>query len=137
MGPAPDGIGDSERVAETVPLLSLYTVETNSLPEFGVDETVESVDENVHYVGHGNEEGLVLVDENVHHVGRENEEGLAIVDPPAEALVAPIAEPEDDGDPFLPDPLAVSPLLVTLGFDRVQTAYEQWLVNMSHAVSLI
>ena len=103
---------------------------------FGVDETVDSVDENVHHVGHENEEGLVLVDENVYHVRHGNEEGLALVDPPAEVLVAPIAEPEDDGDPVLPDPLAVSPLLVTLGFDRVQTAYERWLVNMSHAVSL-
>ena len=73
VGPAPDVISDSERVTETVPLLSSYTVETDSLPVFGVDETVDSVDENVHHVGHG------------------DEEGLAPLDPPAEVLVAPIA----------------------------------------------
>ena len=43
---------------------------------------------------------------------------------------------EDEEDPAFQDPLDVSPVLQNLGFERVQTAYDQWLQNMSHAVSL-
>ena len=49
---------------------------------------------------------------------------------------APIAEPEDVEVDFVFDPLEASPLLATLGFSRVQQAYESWLVNMSHSISL-
>ena len=41
------------------------------------------------------------------------------------------AEPVSDHE----DPLAPSPLLLDMGFGRVQAAYEQWLRNMSHTVS--
>ena len=107
--------------AETVPLLASDAEETDSIPALGVEEPV------------------VFVEESVHNVEYGDEEGLALQDPPAEVFVAanaPIAEPDDKEDLALPDPLAASPLLVSLGFGRVQTAYEQWLVNMSHAVSL-
>ena len=48
---------------------------------------------------------------------------------------APIAEPEDV-EVAVFDPLDASPLLASLGFSRVQQAYESWLVNMSHSISL-
>ena len=102
-----------------------------------VDETGSAlVDETDHYVDHGNGEGLALVEQHVQHVRHRDDEGLAFVDAQAAVLDAPLAEPEDEGEPVPLDLLAASPLLVTLGFERVQTAYEQWLVNMSHAVTL-
>ena len=55
---------------------------------------------------------------------------------PNAVLDAPFAEPEDVEENVVFDPLEASPLLATLGFHRVQQAYERWLVNMSHAVSL-
>ena len=121
VAPAPERRGESEMGAETVPLLASDAEETDSLPVLGVEEPAVFVEESVHNVEHG------------------DEEDLALQDPPAEVFVAanaPIAEPYDEEDLALPDPLAASPLLMTLGFGRVQTAYEQWLVNMSHAVSL-
>ena len=90
--------------------------------------------------------------------------GLALVDSPADApafpenvaspedrAIAPIAEleplppaipqvplalPEEDDDPLVFDPLEASPLLDTLGFSRVQRAYDRWLQNMSHSISI-
>ena len=68
--------------------------------------------------------------------------GLAPVGQPVYVAVqdavldAPLAEPEDAEENVPFDPLEASPLLATLGFQRVQQAYERWLVNMSHAVSL-
>ena len=55
---------------------------------------------------------------------------------PNAVLDAPIAEPEDVEENVVFDPLEASPLLATLGFPRVQQAYESWLVNMSHSISL-
>ena len=49
---------------------------------------------------------------------------------------APLAVPEDDDENLVFDPLEASPLLASLGFSRVQSAYERWLVNMSHSISL-
>ena len=45
---------------------------------------------------------------------------------------------EDEVEPVSDheDPLALSPLLLDMGFGRVQEAYEQWLRNMSHKISL-
>ena len=68
--------------------------------------------------------------------------GLAPVGQPVYVAVqdavldAPLSEPEDAEENVPFDPLKASPLLATLGFQRVQQAYERWLVNMSHAVSL-
>ena len=68
--------------------------------------------------------------------------GLAPVGQPVYVAVQdavlddPLAEPEDARENVPFDPLEASPLLATLGFQRVQQAYERWLVNMSHAVSL-
>ena len=68
--------------------------------------------------------------------------GLAPVEQPVYIAVpnavpdAPIAEPEDVEVDVVFDPLEASPLLATLGFSRVQQAYESWLVNMSHSISL-
>ena len=68
--------------------------------------------------------------------------GLAQVEQPVyvdvqdAVLDDPLAEPEDARENVPFDPLEASPLLATLGFQRVQQAYERWLVNMSHAVSL-
>ena len=102
-----------------------------------VDETGSAlVDETDPYVDQRNGEGSALVEQHVPHVRHRDDEGLAFVDAQAEALDAPLSEPEDEGEPVPLDPLAASPLLVTLGFERVQTAYEQWFVNMSHAVTL-
>ena len=47
-----------------------------------------------------------------------------------------VQEEEVEPVPDLEDPLALNPLLVDMGFGRVQAAYEHWLRNMSHAVSL-
>ena len=49
---------------------------------------------------------------------------------------APLALPEEDDDPLVFDPLEASPLLDSLGFSRVQRAYDRWLQNMSHAISI-
>ena len=68
--------------------------------------------------------------------------GLAPVEQPVYIAVpnaipeAPIAEPEDVEVAVVIDPLDASPLLASLGFSRVQQAYESWLVNMSHSISL-
>ena len=68
--------------------------------------------------------------------------GLAPVEQPVYIAVpnaipeAPIAEPEDVEVDVVFDPLEASPLLASLGFSRVQQAYESWLVNMSHSISL-
>ena len=55
--------------------------------------------------------------------------------PPAIPPV-PLALPEEDDDPLVFDPLEASPLLDSLGFSRVQRAYDRWLQNMSHAISI-
>ena len=65
---------------------------------------------------------------------------------PAEQLVhiavppaipeAPLVVPEDDDENLVFDPLEASPLLDSLGFSRVQSAYQHWLANMSHSISL-
>ena len=55
--------------------------------------------------------------------------------PPAIPQV-PLALPEEDDDPLVFDPLEASPLLDTLGFSRVQRAYDRWLQNMSHSISI-
>ena len=151
---APDGIRTSESAAEIVPFLSeiANSVDQNVhhiLPENGTDHYVgygngedpalvdetglalvdeigsALIDETDHYVDHGNGEGLALVEQHVQHVSHRDDEGLAFVDAQAAVLDAPLAEPEDEGEPVPLDPLAASPLLVTLGFERVQTAYEQ------------
>ena len=49
---------------------------------------------------------------------------------------APLALPEEDDDPLVFDPLEASPLLDSLGFARVQRAYDRWLQNMSHSISI-
>ena len=49
---------------------------------------------------------------------------------------APLALPEEDDDPLVFDPLEASPLLDSLGFSRVQRAYDRWLQNMSHSISI-
>ena len=49
---------------------------------------------------------------------------------------APLALPEEDDENLVFDPLEASPLLDSLGFSRVQRAYERWLQNMSHSISL-
>ena len=70
------------------------------------------------------------------------DDGIAPVEQPVYIAVpnavldAPIAEPEDVEENVVFDPLQASPLLATLGFHRVQQAYESWLVNMSHSISL-
>ena len=64
-------------------------------------------------LAHETDENHVVVDENDHLFDQADEENPA---------------PED--------PLAVSPVLLHLGFARVQSAYDQWLQNMSHTVSL-
>ena len=55
--------------------------------------------------------------------------------PPAQV---PLALPEefDDEAPLHFDPLEASPLLESLGFARVQNAYNSWLQNMSHSISI-
>ena len=57
--------------------------------------------------------------------------------PPAIPQV-PLALPEeyDDDAPLDFDPLEASPLLESLGFSRVQNAYNRWLQNMSHSISI-
>ena len=55
--------------------------------------------------------------------------------PPAIPQV-PLALPEEDDDPLVFDPLEASPLLDSLGFSRVQRAYDRWLQNMSHSISI-
>ena len=57
--------------------------------------------------------------------------------PPAIPQV-PLALPEDSEDdaPLVFDPLEASPVLNSLGFSRVQHAYDRWLQNMSHAISI-
>ena len=55
--------------------------------------------------------------------------------PPAIPPV-PLALPEEDDDPLVFDPLEASPLLDSLGFSRVQRAYDRWLQNMSHSISI-
>ena len=57
--------------------------------------------------------------------------------PPAIPQV-PLALPEeyDDDAPLNFDPLEASPLLESLGFARVQNAYNSWLQNMSHSISI-
>ena len=57
--------------------------------------------------------------------------------PPA-ILQVPLASPEefDDDAPLDFDPLEASPLLESLGFSRVQNAYNSWLQNMSHSISI-
>ena len=57
--------------------------------------------------------------------------------PPAIPQV-PLALPEeyDDDAPLDFDPLEASPLLESLGFSRVQNAYNSWLQNMSHSISI-
>ena len=49
---------------------------------------------------------------------------------------APLALPEEDDDPLVFDPIEASPLLDSLGFSRVQRAYDRWLQNMSHSISI-
>ena len=77
--------------------------------------------ENADYPG---DSGIAPVEQLVH-----------IAVPPA-IPEAPIAVPEDDDENLVFDPLEASPLLASLGFSRVQRAYERWLVNMSHSISL-
>ena len=57
--------------------------------------------------------------------------------PPAIPQV-PLALPEEfeDDAPLVFDPLEASPLLESLGFSRVQNAYNRWLQNMSHSISI-
>ena len=57
--------------------------------------------------------------------------------PPAIPQV-PLALPEDSEDdaPLVFDPLEASPVLNSLGFSRVQHAYDRWLQNMSHSISI-
>ena len=57
--------------------------------------------------------------------------------PPAIPQV-PLALPEEfeDDAPLDFDPLEASPLLESLGFSRVQNAYNRWLQNMSHSISI-
>ena len=105
-----------------------------------------------HHEGYGTGEGpspveatgpdSAPVDNTVYPVDNGTGEDLAPVEQPVfvdvqdAVLDVPLAEPEDAREPVPLDPLAASPLLATLGFERVQHAYERWLVNMSHAVSL-
>ena len=57
--------------------------------------------------------------------------------PPALPGAPPALEEEDDDDaPLVFDPLEASPLLDSLGFSRVQRAYDRWLQNMSHSISI-
>ena len=49
---------------------------------------------------------------------------------------APLALPEEDDENLVFDPLEASPLLDSLGFSRVQRAYDRWLQNMSHSISI-
>ena len=69
-------------------------------------------------------------------VSHRADEELVYVDVQDAVLDVPLAEPEDARDPVPIDPLEASPLLATLGFQRVKQVYERWLVNMSHAVTL-
>ena len=104
-----------------------------------VDETVSGsapVDETDYRADNGTGADLAPVEQPVHHVSHRADEELVFVDAQAAVLDVPLAEPEDAREPVPLDPLAASPLWVTLGFERVQTACEQWLVNMSHAVTL-
>ena len=57
--------------------------------------------------------------------------------PPAIPQV-PLALPEESEDdaPLVFDPLEASSLLDSLGFSRVQHAYDRWLQNMSHSISI-
>ena len=70
-----------------------------------------------------------------------NREIVSVADlenlPPAIPQV-PLASPEefDDDAPLNFDPLEASPLLESLGFSRVQNAYNSWLQNMSHSISI-
>ena len=58
--------------------------------------------------------------------------------PPPAIPQVPLALPEefDDEAPLDFDPLEASPLLESLGFSRVQNAYNRWLQNMSHSISI-
>ena len=70
-----------------------------------------------------------------------NREIVSVADlenlPPAIPQV-PLALPEeyDEDAPLDFDPLEASPLLESLGFSRVQNAYNRWLQNMSHSISI-
>ena len=63
-------------------------------------------------------------------------EQVLVQEPELDPVPAIVQEEEVEPVPDLEDPLALSPLLVDMGFGRVQEAYEHWLRNMSHAVSL-
>ena len=90
--------------------------------------------------------GLALVDspedapaspENVDSLGdREIAPVEELVHLPPAIPEAPLAVPEEDDENLVFDPLEASPLLDSLGFSRVQRAYDRWLQNMSHSISI-
>ena len=90
-----------------------------------------AADDTVYPVDNNTGESLAPVE---HHVSHRADDELVIVNVQDAVLDIPLAEPEDARDPVPFDPLEASPLLAT--FQRVQQAYERWLVNMSHAVTL-
>ena len=135
------------------------------LVETSAPDPLASSDESLYYDAETGEVEPNVSDPSVGQIARNDPgAGLALVDSPEDApappenvdisgdrelapveeLVhlppaipeAPLALPEEDDENLVFDPLEASPLLDSLGFSRVQRAYERWLQNMSHSISL-
>ena len=135
------------------------------LVETSAPDPLTSSDESLYYDAETGEVEPNVSEPGVGQMARYDPgAGLALVDPPedvpappenvyspggseiapVEELVhlppaipeAPLALPEEDDENLVFDPLEASPLLDSLGFSRVQRAYDRWLQNMSHAISI-
>ena len=135
---------DEALVAGLVENSNSSYLSSNSLHEDATDQVLDPLPAPT-LEGRGEPEvgaSLALVEETEPLLAPEAEETEPLLALEAEETEVFVEESdhnidhEDEGDLALQDPLAVLPVLLNLGFGRVQTAYDQWLQNMSHVVSL-